>query len=329
MSQKTLPNSRGSALDMEQFPPKFSKVLVTADPHYIPGYAGYCPQLKYSLGKSYGKLTAKLLTSPNISHSRRLVLQTGSFHPVDTPTDTPMLPRTEIWRSRNTHGRQLLRMIPGYTGFIPESQNYFSKTYAETCREALSEFGSDQRRRVQLASEEFQPTISYTLPDSKPHKLNTPLKAISKEPLSYEAVGAWKPQGSPYFIEDSSPHKYFISGFTGYVPKARFLIGTSYPITTNKALIQFGKEMKAGHCAPSMPKEEAENLPQIPTIYPAHQGLMPSYTGHVPGYKFRYGQTFGQLTSNVLSGVTHRRKQARSPGRLAGTCQRILASNSY
>ncbi|XP_026862300.2 protein FAM166B [Electrophorus electricus] len=286
---------------MEQFPPKFSKVLVTPDPHYTPGYAGYCPQLKYHLGETYGKLTAKLLTCPDISHSRRLVLQS-------TSTETPMQLRAEIWRRHTAHGRQLQRMIPGYTGFVPKSQNYFSKTYAETCREALREFDSDQRRRVQLDPEENEPTITYTLPDFKPQKLNTPLTAICKEPVSYKAVDRWKPQGSPYFIEDSSPHKYFISGFTGYVPKARFLIGTSYPVTTNKALIQFGKEMKAGYNALSLEREAAENLPQVHTIYPSHQGLMPSYTGHVPGYKFRYGHPFGQLTSEAFSGTRGEKK---------------------
>lgn len=75
-------------------------------------YAGYCPQLKYHLGKTYGQLTAKLLSSPEVSRSRRLVLHTGCFPSTETDTG----PRDEIWRSHHGERRNLERMIPGYTG---------------------------------------------------------------------------------------------------------------------------------------------------------------------------------------------------------------------
>ncbi|KAI2659946.1 Protein FAM166B [Labeo rohita] len=202
---------------MERFPPKFSKVLVTPDPQYIPGYAGYCPQLKYHVGQTYGQLTAKLLSSPEVSHSQRLVLHTGHF-----PSTEDTGPLNEIWRSRHGGSRKLEKMIPGYTGFVPLRQNYFCKTYAETCRDALSEFSQEQEKRLRAASADLSFAVNNSVPD-------------------FKAPDPWKPQGSPYLMEESSPHKYFISGFTGYVPKARFLFGSGYPIITNKALIQFGK----------------------------------------------------------------------------------------
>ncbi|XP_072514485.1 ciliary microtubule inner protein 2B [Salminus brasiliensis] len=276
---------------MEKFPPKFSKTLVTPDPHYIPGYAGYCPQLKYHLGKPYGQLTASLLTSTEVAHSQKLVLHSGRFHSTQTRDDTS--------RSLTGPNKQLDR-IPGYTGFVPRSQNYFSKTYRETCREALHEFQSDQQRRMQLMSADLVPAVNYTLPVFKPQKLTTPLTAISKDAAPYKPKDPWKAHGSPYLMADNSPYKYFISGFTGYVPKARFLIGTGYPITTNKALIQFGKQVKAGDSAVGL-MESDNNLPSASAIFPTHRGMLPSYTGHVPGYKFRYGQTFGQLTNNALA----------------------------
>lgn len=73
------------------------------------------------------------------------------------------------------------------------------------------------------------------------------------------------------------------TGFTGYVPKARFLIGTGYPIITNKALIQFGKELKADQSSFRLLEEDTTGLPLISTIYPSKTGLLPSYTGHIPG----------------------------------------------
>lgn len=76
-------------------------------------YAGYCPQLKYHVGQSYGQLTAKLLSSPEVSHSQRLVLHTGRFPSTENNTG----PRDEIWRGRNGVNRKLEKMIPGYTGY--------------------------------------------------------------------------------------------------------------------------------------------------------------------------------------------------------------------
>ncbi|XP_058267054.1 protein FAM166B [Hemibagrus wyckioides] len=286
---------------MEKFPPKFSRMLVTPEPHYIPGYAGYCPQLKYHMGKPYSQLTAQLLTTPEISRSPRLVLSSER----DTGT------REEIWRRGTGRGKMLQRMIPGYTGFIPRSQNYFSKTYAETCREAISEFDSERKVRIRPATADVLPAVDRAFPDIKPRTLNTPLVAISEEAIPYKSLDRWKPLDSPYSMDDSSPHKYFISGFTGYVPRARFLMGSSFPITTNKALIQFGKQMKASHSALGLTRESDDNLVSAPTIYPTHRGLLPRYTGHVPGYRFRYGQTFGQLTSNSLD-LSGTRKKTNS-----------------
>ncbi|KAG9263318.1 protein FAM166B [Astyanax mexicanus] len=278
---------------MEKFPPKFSKTLVTPGPHYIPGYAGYCPQLKYHMGKPYAQLTARLLSAPDVAHSQRLVLQSGRLPPTQTdPGEGP----SRSWSGPGRHRER----IPGYTGFVPRSQNYFSRTYTEVCRDALYEFESDIKRRIQLTSSDHLPAVNYSLPDFRPPKLNTPLTAISKDPAPFRPANPWKPLGSPYFMPDSSPYKYFISGFTGYVPKSRFLIGTGYPITTNQALIQFGKQMKAGNSAIAL-KEDDSNLPSINTIYPRHHGIIPSFTGHVPGYRFQYGQTFGQLTNNALA----------------------------
>ncbi|KAG9353764.1 hypothetical protein JZ751_011887 [Albula glossodonta] len=64
------------------------------------------------------------------------------------------------------------------------------------------------------------------------------------------------------------------TGFTGFVPKARFLFGSSFPTITNKALVQFDKEQRAKSSSVDLGDEE--------------------------GYKFRYGQPFGQLTHDAL-----------------------------
>jgi len=66
----------------------------------------------------------------------------------------------------------------------------------------------------------------------------------------------------------------FLAGFTGYVPKSRFLIGRSYTATTNEALIQFGRESRG---------EFSSTLPPVASVCGSTRGPVPFYTGHVPG----------------------------------------------
>ncbi|XP_029301319.1 ciliary microtubule inner protein 2B [Cottoperca gobio] len=278
---------------MEEYAPTISKVLLTPDPHYIPGYSGYCPQLKYNLGKSYGQLTAELLTSPEGKHSNHLVLHTGH------------VPSTETLRS--IPDSNLRKMIPGYTGFIPKSQNYFACTYSETCRKALSEFYQDGRTKVQLQSTDLPAVVNYT--NKQFERPRPPLTENSNKVMirSYRPLKSFTSTGKPYFMDDDNPHKYFISGFTGHVPKSRFLFGKSFPVTTNQALIQFGKQQRNDPTFQGIPGRKESPTP-MPTIYPSNKAVVPSFTGHIPGYQFMIGHTFPECTGKEqhqedLSGI--------------------------
>lgn len=92
-------------------------------------YAGYCPQLKYHVGQTYGQLTAKLLTSPEVSHSQRLVLHTGRLSSMEKDTE----PHDEIWKSRHGSGRNLETMIPGYTGYEQLGGLQYSVSSLQIC----------------------------------------------------------------------------------------------------------------------------------------------------------------------------------------------------
>ncbi|XP_042101293.1 ciliary microtubule inner protein 2A isoform X1 [Ovis aries] len=48
--------------------------LFSPEPHYIPGYAGFYPQLRYRVGDTYGRTTAQLLTDPSVQKSPCSVL---------------------------------------------------------------------------------------------------------------------------------------------------------------------------------------------------------------------------------------------------------------
>uniref|UniRef100_A0A673A8M4 Ciliary microtubule inner protein 2B n=1 Tax=Sphaeramia orbicularis TaxID=375764 RepID=A0A673A8M4_9TELE len=267
---------------MEKYAPKFSKVLVTPDPHYIPGYGGYCPQLKYNMGKSYGKLTAELLRSPEVNHSPQLVLQTGHPHFAEPDTGR-VLPDSNI-----------RTMVPGYTGFIPKKMNYFACSYSETCRKALSEFYQDHYDTIQRRSARLPVIFNHTNVQPTP-----PLTAIN-DVVRYQPVVPFTPPEKPYSMDDNNPQKYFVSGFTGHVPKSRFLFGKGYPITTNQALIQFGSRLRNKPPSRDMVERRDNTTAPFPAIYPQNRGVVPSFAGHIPGYKFMYGHTFGQLSQNAL-----------------------------
>ncbi|KAM6975928.1 ciliary microtubule inner protein 2B [Tautogolabrus adspersus] len=262
---------------MEKYSLKCSKVLLTREPHYIPGFACYCPQLKYNVGKSYGKFTSQLLSSPEVNHSTRLPLHQGHVPSAETDFAGTM------------------KMLPGYTGFIPKSQNYFASSYSETCRRALTEFHQERRARIQRRSSDLPAVVNYQFKRPSP-----PFTAISDKVLSYKPLKPFIPLGKPYLMGDDDPNKYFISGFTGHVPKSRFLIGKGYPITTNQALIQFGEQRRSDTTSRNSTERKDSSVTATPTIYPSNSGVVPAFTGHIPGYKFMYGQTFGHLSQNAM-----------------------------
>ncbi|OCT98938.1 hypothetical protein XELAEV_18011169mg [Xenopus laevis] len=261
------------------FPPKISPTLMTPDPHFIPGYSGFCPQYRYSLGKTYGQLTSHLLTNPDIRRSGHLVLQSNPFPPA---------PRGHSYNeaSQELGGRRrrqrlgdpklTISMIPGYTGTAGSP--------------LLSGAAAKQSVLLLLTA-----------------RHRTPLPALSKEPAPFMSLRGFQPQGSPYYMEEENPNKYFISGYTGYVPRSRFLIGNGYPITTNRAMVEFAhmNQKKGVRFSDQQGHNEGDNLhTEQGQIYLEELGLLPRYTGYVPGYKFQFGNTFGRLTQNALGQST-------------------------
>ncbi|XP_043557397.1 protein FAM166B isoform X2 [Chiloscyllium plagiosum] len=292
---------------------KGSAPLLTLESHYIPGYAGYCPQYKYNIGQRYSKLTSKLLSDPTIAHSRQLLLQPNQDQ--ETINDVSAEQHQSLLQSRKVirkGEKPTDLMVSGYTGFIPRKKSYFSKTYRETCADAVADFEREQlriaakkqemelinalqtgRTRAQTEQEKKLLTVNY----------RTPLKAITNNPIPWKFDNSYKALTSPYFMQNKDPNKHFISGYTGYVPRAQFLLGSSYPTLTNCALIEFDQMLNKTKSA-SIPTEnsvkENETLPRISHIYPSEIGMLPQYTGHIPGYKYQFGHTFGHLTQNAL-----------------------------
>nr|KAF6433351.1 family with sequence similarity 166 member B [Molossus molossus] len=251
------------------------------NPHYIPGYTGHCPLLRFSMGQTYGQMTGQLLRgAPGLAWPpvRRILL------PPIRPPRSPEIPRGSL-PVRRGHKRLSSSMIPGYTGFVPQAQFIFAKNCSQVWTEALNNFTQwhgeqgSQKLPKEVKGEDLEKDHQEPKPEPE-------LEAEEPE-LGQEA--------SPYSMDDRDPHKFFMSGFTGYVPRARFLFGSSFPVLTNRALQEFGQMYSQGKAQKGL-----DHLPPLSRTYPQNLGLLPNYGGYVPGYKFQFGHTYGHLTHDAL-----------------------------
>ncbi|KAM9207508.1 ciliary microtubule inner protein 2B [Dugong dugon] len=251
--------------------------------HYIPGYTGHCPLLRFSMGQTYGQVTGQLLRGPPglawpPTHCTLL--------PPIRPPRPPEVPRGSL---PLRCGHERLSMIPGYTGFVPRAQFIFAKNCSQVWAEALNDFtpwhGGQQ-------SQELPKEAQGGTDVEKDHEPKPELELEAKKEPELEQEAE---QASPYSMDDRDPRKFFMSGFTGYVPRARFLFGSSFPVLTNQALQEFGQKYSRGRG-----QKDPKHLPPLSRTYPQNLCLLPNYGGYVPGYKFQFGHAYGHVTHDAL-----------------------------
>ncbi|XP_021570742.1 protein FAM166B isoform X3 [Carlito syrichta] len=166
------------------------------NPHYIPGYTGHCPLLRFSMGQTYGQVTGQLLRGPPglaWPPAHRTLL------PPIRPPRSPELPRGSR-PLRRGHGRLSSSMIPGYTGFVPRAKFIFAKNCSQIWAEAVSDFtqlhgGRGTQEQPQEAERE---------------------KELENEQEQEPRLGPEEEeQASPYSMDDRDPRKFFMSGTAG------------------------------------------------------------------------------------------------------------------
>lgn len=284
--------------------------LMTPDPYHIPGYCGYCPQFKYQIGDTFGRTTSQLLTTSSVASSGRPVLSDITPQPRPPRDGRRALIAT---RSLNLGDQKLCdEMVPNYTGYIPKGEHYFGKPYADTCLSAIASFQEDQvkhHRKIRdlrtIAELQRGKEVPQELLSDKTlitTKYKTPLKSITVRPKAYFSPQALQHSLSPFIMSNDDPKKFLMSGYTGFVPRARGEMGMGYPLLTNKALCEFTNESERLKRVKDLPvtvvRPEIKIVDTKP-IYVKDSGQVPHYTGHVPGEKFRYGMTFGYSTMNA------------------------------
>lgn len=181
-------------------------------------------------------------------------------------------------------------------GFIPKGEHYFGKPYADTSLSAIASFQEDQvkhHRKIRdlrtIAELQRGKEVPQELLSEKTlitTKYKTPLKSITIRPKGYFSPQALQHSLSPYVMKNDDPKKFLMSGYTGFVPRARGEMGVGYPLLTNKALCEFTDESERLNRVKDLPvtvvRPEIKIVDTKP-IYVKDSGQVPHYTGHVPG----------------------------------------------
>ncbi|KAL4714629.1 hypothetical protein ACJJTC_019692 [Scirpophaga incertulas] len=199
-----------------------------AQPHYIPGYTGHCPEYKYRIGDTYGSTTHKILLDPSVQHSERLVLSDRT--PDDFQIYRPPQTAVDAVNARFRNGDPIYKhpKIPGYEGFLPRLSGQFGQRYTVAATEGLSEFQRSQlnqraarnqlERVVDLqagkgqwdlvdrfsATAEFKLPLMVVRPECAGILRDVPMEEAKLSPPSHSI--------SPYFMEDTDPEKFIKKG---------------------------------------------------------------------------------------------------------------------
>ncbi|XP_058796840.1 UPF0605 protein CG18335-like [Phymastichus coffea] len=298
------------------------EILQKNQPHYLPGYTGYCPQNRFICGDSYANASHQLLLDPMVNHADKLVLTDNTKNYEVTK---PKKRDIKTVNSRFHKKRPIYKhpMLSSYDGFIPNLDDLKDKPFGAHATEGIAAFERQQLKR-KASRDCLKQTLA--LQSGRIHLKNMEdqllLQNKSKLPLTElrpERIGIEKNyfidetsiktkdhNASPYFMGNTDPQKYFISGYTGYVPNSPAHFGKPFKRMSTDGLRDFTSHYlnkKRVEWVPLIiPSKKTETL-SIPTkIYQIHlkdTPLMPSYTGHVPGIKYEIGKTYGYLSKNA------------------------------
>ncbi|KAJ1553402.1 hypothetical protein HK405_008027, partial [Cladochytrium tenue] len=276
-----------------------------------PNFGGFVPSLKYQFALTYGNATRHILrTDPSLKQGhiqqelarRREGRQKAerasvTIAAVPSPSQSAGSPSPStdtIWKKSNKYAtgddRFSFPPVPGYTGYIPRSEEHFGRPYVETTNASLADFEHMRRSRDVL------PTRVQAVVDqgraNRARGQPLPKQATSgtaKPTFAYSAHFGAIDERSPYRRPRDDPEKTFISGYTGFVPRLQNHFGEAYSESVRKAIEDF--------TAPAPSRDPYKDAPvDPPSRGTCNTRPIPGFTGFVPGSKYGYATTFGKST---------------------------------
>ncbi|TMW49145.1 hypothetical protein DOY81_005777 [Sarcophaga bullata] len=294
------------------------EIVITPEPHLIPGYTGHCPQYRFRAGKTYGKLTHKLLLDPCTKHAVELIVT-----PPTQPAlmDYPTAKEVNTLKKRATFIDPVYQypIIPNYDGFVPNILSKTGKRFMAAAtagvaqHEDLMEILRCEKRFLQhhdlLESgrgrfdaklrERMIPRTTYRSPLIPVTQRG---QAIKMEKCKGDSAKVnYSKFTVPHFMENDDEEKYIMKGYAGHIPMAMTRFGQSNKALTNSALCEFTNNYHHRKSAEWCPMEMSGVASSTPNdgqfvVYHRMTGMVPKYAGHVPGELFSFGRTYGNST---------------------------------
>ncbi|XP_006900727.1 PREDICTED: protein FAM166A [Elephantulus edwardii] len=300
--------------------------LFTPEPHYVPGYGGFFPQLRYQVGNTYGRTTAQLLRDPRVKKSPCSVLS-----PISKP------------KSPSVPGRDLTEpYIPHHTGLKPYKNFQIVGKCSppeEATQRLLGTEGTSQQVQLPASVMPYSP-YSPCPPGRKgaSRDFGYPgLQLSSREegwrspeqtpeapgeyqlyhwrkdecrapPLQVETLDVGRFERLPQLDHPNLIQRKAISGYAGFVPQFAWVMGVNYRTGVIQAMDEFDKNqflLRNPICSlgERLPKSHWPNT----TIYNS-QGLIPFYMGFVPAMQDTCAMTFGNSTRKAYRKEMERRR---------------------
>ncbi|KAJ3105269.1 hypothetical protein HDU97_008292 [Phlyctochytrium planicorne] len=298
-----------------------------------PGFAGFVPSLKYQFGLTYGNATRHILQTDSSlkqghiqkEHSRHIA-EIRARREVAGPSSSE---EEYVWKKGNKYAtaddRFSFPPVPGYTGYIPRSQEHFGRPYVEATSASLADFmsmlksKSELPARIRAIKNEQKPIISAKVSKkdnkaagNKTGSSNAAAAAAaggeaaspSKPTFAYSAASSPIDEKSPYKLPPHHVEKTFISGYTGFVPRLQNHFGEPYSDSVRKAIDDF--------TAPRPSRDlykEPFKIQKIKSITKTHP--IPGFTGFIPGSKYGFATTFGKTTEIAYENFNNRDEKGR------------------
>ncbi|XP_055988971.1 ciliary microtubule inner protein 2A [Sorex fumeus] len=306
--------------------------LFTPEPHYIPGYAGFYPQLRFQVGHTYGHTTAQLLTDPSVQKSPCSVLS-----PISKPklTEDYSKPKTPFVPCRDL----LEPHIPHYSGLKPYKDFRVLGLFPAQEPDSQGQLEAEDEGPLPAGFLPYSPYAPCP-PGRKDESRDLGHPGLRLPPQEYWKQAAPAPKAPrhnqlyhwrrdqfpvPRQPQETLDPQHFhrlpqldhpnlvqrkaISGYAGFVPRFAWVMGMNYRDGVTQAMDEFDKNQflfRNPIC------NLGERLPQSHwpsrTIYRS-QGQIPFYMGFIPSMQDKYGMTLGDSTRKAYQNELERRNQ--------------------
>lgn len=263
------------------------------DGSHLPGYRGYCPQLKYRVGKTYGRDTYEL--SQSYEHRHPI---TNPLTPAQSSSRPPL--RNELPESTGDN-KYTKNMVPGYTGYIPRWPFKFGSTYKEDCDICIDEH---------LSNYKYHAARQQELRELARNHLK--LKPIRGDPEVKDHLNTYRdthPARHVLMENKRGKTEPPIPGYQGYVPRVyttELGLGVRYHEMTKNGLEAFNEEQhmhKKAQSAPITINSVPGTVGKMSNSYAKRlykqDGMIPKYTGYLPQRRFNFGNTYGNTTRSL------------------------------